>query len=78
MAKADEGELHVGYSPTPVARMLPKVLRACQRAMPKVHIKLHDLANHENLHGCATADCNSHSWFVRQKQACSTDCVTKN
>jgi LysR family transcriptional regulator, benzoate and cis,cis-muconate-responsive activator of ben and cat genes len=49
MAKADEGELHVGYSPTPVARMLPKVLRACQRAMPKVHIKLHDLANHENI-----------------------------
>jgi DNA-binding transcriptional LysR family regulator len=49
MAKADETELHVGYSPTPVARMLPKVLRACQRAMPKVHIKLHDLANHENI-----------------------------
>ena len=48
-ANADEGELHVGYSPTPVARMLPKVLRACQRAMPKVHIKLHDLANHENI-----------------------------
>lgn len=49
MAKSDETELHVGYSPTPVARMLPKVLQACQRAMPKVHIKLHDLANHENI-----------------------------
>src|ERR1700741_2910815 len=45
MAKADETELHVGYSPTPVARMLPKVLRACQRAMPKLHIKLHDWSN---------------------------------
>jgi DNA-binding transcriptional LysR family regulator len=48
-ANADEGELHVGYSPTPVARILPKVLRACQRAIPKVHIKLHDLANLENI-----------------------------
>jgi DNA-binding transcriptional LysR family regulator len=75
-ANADEGELHVGYSPTPVARMLPKVLRACQRAMPKVHIKLHDLANHENI--ARLRDGRLHSWFVRQKQACSTDCVTKN
>jgi DNA-binding transcriptional LysR family regulator len=48
-AKADETELHVGYSPTPVALILPKVLRACQHAIPKVHIKLHDLANLENI-----------------------------
>jgi len=48
-ANACEGELHVGYSPTPVARILPKVLRACQHAIPKVRIRLHDLANQDNI-----------------------------
>ena len=48
-ANADAGELHVGYSPTAVARILPKVLRACQHAIPGIHIKLHDLANQENI-----------------------------
>jgi len=49
IAHAGETELHVGHSPAPTAGILPKVLRACQRAMPTVHIKLHDLANQENI-----------------------------
>jgi DNA-binding transcriptional LysR family regulator len=43
---ADEpSELQVGYSPTPVAELLPRTLRAYQRAMPKVHVRLQDWSN---------------------------------
>src|SRR5438874_8070342 len=42
VANAEPAELHVGYSPTPVAEILPKTLRAFQRAMPNVHVRLHD------------------------------------
>jgi DNA-binding transcriptional LysR family regulator len=34
--------LHVGYSPAPFAHVLPKALRAFQRAMPHIHIRLRD------------------------------------
>jgi DNA-binding transcriptional LysR family regulator len=44
-------ELHVGYSPTPTARLLPLILHRYQRAMPEVRVKLHDLSNEENLAG---------------------------
>jgi LysR family transcriptional regulator, benzoate and cis,cis-muconate-responsive activator of ben and cat genes len=47
---ADTG-LHVGYSPTPTARLLPVTLRAYQLAMPKVRVRLHDLRNDENFRG---------------------------
>ena len=45
VASAEPTELHVGYSPTPVAEILPKALRAFQRAMPSVHVRLHDWSN---------------------------------
>jgi DNA-binding transcriptional LysR family regulator len=50
-AKADETELHVGYSPTPVAEILPKTLRAFQHAMPNIHVRLHDWSNKAILDG---------------------------
>src|SRR5882762_1055377 len=37
VANAEPSELHVGYSPTPTAELLPKTLRAFQREMPSVH-----------------------------------------
>jgi DNA-binding transcriptional LysR family regulator len=37
VASAEPTELHVGYSPTPTAKILPKILRAFQRKMPNVH-----------------------------------------
>jgi len=43
IAKAEPTELHVGYSPTAVAHLLPKALRAFQRAMPQIQLRLHDL-----------------------------------
>jgi LysR family transcriptional regulator, benzoate and cis,cis-muconate-responsive activator of ben and cat genes len=49
-AVADVGEtkLRVGYSPSS-ARMLPETLRIYQRAMPNVHVRLHDWTNEENI-----------------------------
>jgi DNA-binding transcriptional LysR family regulator len=51
VATASHSELHVGYPPTPTAHILPGILRAYQRAMPNVHLKLHDLSNEENVTG---------------------------
>ena len=45
VASAEPAELHVGYSPTPVAEILPKILRTFQRKMPNVHVRLHDWSN---------------------------------
>jgi len=46
-AQAGETELHVGYSLTPSAHILSSAARAFQRAMPNVHVKLHDWSNEE-------------------------------
>jgi DNA-binding transcriptional LysR family regulator len=51
VASAEPTELHVGYSPTPTAEILPKILRAFQRTMPNVHVKLHDWSNNAILDG---------------------------
>ena len=51
VARAEPAELHVGYSPTPVAEILPKILRAFQRKMPNVHVRLHDWSNQAILDG---------------------------
>src|SRR3984893_17746318 len=46
-AQAGETELHVGYAPTPSGHILSATLRAFQKAMPNVHVKLHDWSNEE-------------------------------
>jgi DNA-binding transcriptional LysR family regulator len=51
VASAEPAELHVGYSPTPTAEILPKILRAFQRAMPNVHVRSHDWSNKDILDG---------------------------
>src|SRR5260370_13470911 len=51
VASAEPTKLHVGYSPTPTAEILPKTLRAFQRAMPNVHVRLHDWSNKDILDG---------------------------
>lgn len=43
--------LHIGYSPTPTAHILPAILRAFQRAIPDARLKLHDQTNDENIAG---------------------------
>lgn len=51
VASAEPTELHVGYSPAPTAEILPKTLRAFQRKMPNVHVRLHDSRNKDILDG---------------------------
>jgi LysR family transcriptional regulator, benzoate and cis,cis-muconate-responsive activator of ben and cat genes len=51
IAGAEPAELDVGYSPTPVAEILPKTLRAFQHAMPKIHVRLQDWTNQAILDG---------------------------
>jgi DNA-binding transcriptional LysR family regulator len=41
VASAEPSELRAGHS-TPFAEILPKILRAFQRAMPNVHVRLHN------------------------------------
>jgi len=49
IADGGRGELHVGYAPSPTARILPPTLRAFQAASPGVRVKLHDLSTEEIL-----------------------------
>jgi len=51
VATAGETDLHVGHSPTQFAEILPKTLRAFQRAMPNVHVRLHDWSSKTTLDG---------------------------
>ena len=51
VASGGRGELHVGYAPSPTARILPKTLRAFQARMPKVRVRLHDLSSEEMVAG---------------------------
>src|SRR5437667_1639404 len=51
VASAEPTELHVGYSAENTAEILPKTLRAFQRAMPNVHVRLHDWSNKDILDG---------------------------
>ncbi|HEX4706833.1 MAG TPA: LysR family transcriptional regulator [Candidatus Udaeobacter sp.] len=51
VARAEPTELHVGYAPTPTAEILPKALRAFQRAMPNVHVRLYDWSMKDILEG---------------------------
>ncbi|HZO84445.1 MAG TPA: LysR family transcriptional regulator, partial [Verrucomicrobiae bacterium] len=43
IASGGGGELHVGYAPTPTARILPRTLRAFHSQMPQMRVRLHDL-----------------------------------
>ena len=51
VATAGETDLHVGHSPTPTGKILPKILRAFQQTMPNVHVRLHDCSNKTILDG---------------------------
>ena len=50
-AQAGEAELHVGYTPALRAQIVSPTLRAFQREMPKVHVKLHDWSSEKIVSG---------------------------
>src|SRR3974377_1236769 len=45
------GELHVGYAPSPMVRIMPATLRAFQAQAPHARGALHDLSTEEVLRG---------------------------
>lgn len=47
----EQGELQVGYAPTPTIELLPVVLRAFQKSAPGVRVTLHDHSSPEILAG---------------------------
>jgi DNA-binding transcriptional LysR family regulator len=61
VAAAEPSELHVGYSPTPVAEFLPKALRAFQRSVPNVHVRLHDVSHEAIVDGLRNGQFESHA-----------------
>ena len=72
IASAEPTELKVGYSPAATARILPPILRAYQRVMPKVHVKLHDWSNAENVAGLRDGRLNL-AFVVRPPKAASLE-----
>ncbi|MGB8356803.1 MAG: LysR family transcriptional regulator [Chthoniobacteraceae bacterium] len=51
LARGEEGELHVGYAPSPTVEILPPALAAFQKAFPRVRVLLHDLSEQELIDG---------------------------
>ncbi len=51
LARGEYGELHIGYSPTPTIEILPPALAAFQKAVPGVHVSLHDMSSDEMVDG---------------------------
>jgi len=51
IATGEQGELHVGYAPSPTSRILPPALRAFQAESPNVRVKLHDFSTEEMIAG---------------------------
>src|SRR6201995_3507910 len=51
LARGEEGELHMGYAPSPTVEILPPALAAFQKAFPRVRVLLHDLSERELIDG---------------------------
>ena len=51
LARGEFGELNVGYAPSPTVELLPPALSAFKKAVPRVTVRLHDLAGNEMTDG---------------------------
>ena len=51
LARGEFGELQIGYSPSPTVEILPPALGAFQKVVPRVTVRLHDLAGNELADG---------------------------
>ncbi len=51
IATGREGELHVGYAPSPTIGLLPGALEAFQRSHPSLRVTLHDLSTPQMIAG---------------------------
>src|SRR6267142_723558 len=55
LARGEDGELHIGYAPSPTVEILPPALAAFQKAVPRVKVVLHDLSSDELIAGLRDA-----------------------
>jgi len=55
LARGEDGELHIGYAPSPTVEILPPALAAFQKAVPRVKVLLHDLSSDELIAGLQNA-----------------------
>jgi len=51
LARGEEGELHMGYTPAATVEILPPALAAFQKAFPRVKVLLHDFSEQELIDG---------------------------
>ncbi len=51
LARGEFGELHIGYSPSPTVEILPPALGTFQKSVPRVTVRLHNLAGNELADG---------------------------
>lgn len=51
VAAGADGELHLGYAPTPTLEILPRILKALHQHLPGVRVILHDHSSPEMLAG---------------------------
>jgi DNA-binding transcriptional LysR family regulator len=51
VASGAQGELHLGYAPTPTVEILPKLLKTFRKQFPHVRVILHDYSSPEMLAG---------------------------
>jgi DNA-binding transcriptional LysR family regulator len=51
LARGEFGELRIGYSPSPTVDILPVALKAFQKSVPRVTVRLHDLGRDELADG---------------------------
>lgn len=51
VATGSQGELHLGYAPTPTMEILPRLLQSFRQSFPAVRVILHDHSSPEMLAG---------------------------
>lgn len=66
-ASGGQGEVHVGYAPSPSVGILPLILREFRRRTPRVRIVLHDHASPEMLAGLRNG--SLHAAFMMEPPA---------
>src|SRR5688572_23372281 len=69
VASGAQGELHLGYAPTPTVEILPKLLKAFRKRFPGVRVILHDHSSPEMLAGLREGRLHAALMMQPSKQA---------
>jgi DNA-binding transcriptional LysR family regulator len=78
IAGKSETELHIGDWSLATGRIMPALLRAYQKAMPNVKVKVHDGRSRKTSRECTVVDCSLRLFFLRSRQTRSLDSDSNN